>query len=399
MEHLSENLENFYRDLSPLEDFDSVTDVQKHTEVPVDWYVVVADVVGSTQEISQGRYKQVNMIGGACIAAVVNVDRTIEIPFVFGGDGATFAIPPSLRNKVSQALASTKKMARESFGMQLRVGIVPLVRIREGNQWFKLAKLKMSPYVFQAAFSGRGWAEAERLVKIENSEFRIEEGLSLENADFTGLECRWKGIPAVLDCKVALIIVCTDQNSERHSAFYRSILNSIRVVFGEDQDSHPIQESLLSLSPTWKVIGNEVRVRAAGNGVFQKAVYYFKTALLSLLGNFLMKYKLNAGGNQWGRYLKDFVDNSDYRKFDGMLRMVLDGSFSQRDRIQAILEEKYQKGELVYGLHSSPEAIVTCLVSSYNGYHTHFVDGSDGGYAMASVQLKEKIKQRFRNAA
>lgn len=396
---MSENTRNFYRDLSPLDDFDSVTDVQRHTDVPADWYVVVADVVGSTQEISLGRYKQVNMIGGACIAAVINVDRSIEIPFVFGGDGATFAIPPFLKDKVSQALASAIRMARESFAIQLRVGVVPIASMQSSYQWFRMAKLRMSPHVFQAAFSGRGWAEAERLIKADNSEFRIEEGLSLENADFTGLECRWKGIPAILDCKVALIIVCTDQNSERHSDFYRRILNSIREVFGNDQDSHPIQESLLSLSPTWKVIGNEVRVRAANVGIFFKAIYYFKTALLCLLGNFLIKRKLDTGGYHWGSYLKDFVNNSDYRKFDGMLRMVLDGSYSQRDRIQVLLEELYQKGELVYGMHSSPEAIVTCLVSSYNGYHTHFVDGSDGGYATASVQLKERIKQRFQNAA
>jgi Protein of unknown function (DUF3095) len=35
---------------------------------------------------------------------------------------------------------------------------------------------------------------------------------------------------------------------------------------------------------------------------------------------------------------------------------------------------------------------MTCIVQSYNGNHLHFVDGSDGGYALAAHQLKQQLK-------
>jgi hypothetical protein len=43
-------------------------------------------------------------------------------------------------------------------------------------------------------------------------------------------------------------------------------------------------------------------------------------------------------------------------------------------------------------MYKSRAALVTCLVQSYNGNHMHFVDGSDGGYALAARGLKEQLK-------
>lgn len=41
----------------------------------------------------------------------------------------------------------------------------------------------------------------------------------------------------------------------------------------------------------------------------------------------------------------------------------------------------------------SKESLVTCFVQSTDpGEHIHFVDGGDGGYAMAAKQLKTQIK-------
>ena len=88
---------NFYRDLPVLESFAQTIETARHAQVPGDWWIVVADVIGSTKAIEAGAYKKVNTVGVACIAAVVNVDRSVEMPFVFGGDGATFAVPDSLR--------------------------------------------------------------------------------------------------------------------------------------------------------------------------------------------------------------------------------------------------------------------------------------------------------------
>ena len=86
------------------------------------------------------------------------------------------------------------------------------------------------------------------------------------------------------------------------------------------------------------------------------------------------------------------MENADFRKFDGVLRMVMDGSDAQYQRLRAYLEGQHREGRLVYGMHRSREALLTCIVFSYNGNHVHFVDGSDGGYAMAARELKAQLK-------
>ncbi len=115
---------NFYRDLPVLESFAETIETARHAQVPADWWIVVADVVGSTKAIEAGAYKKVNTVGVACIAAVVNVDRSVEMPFVFGGDGATFAVPGSLLERVIPALREAQRLSRESFELSLRVGLV-----------------------------------------------------------------------------------------------------------------------------------------------------------------------------------------------------------------------------------------------------------------------------------
>jgi hypothetical protein len=45
----------------------------------------------------------------------------------------------------------------------------------------------------------------------------------------------------------------------------------------------------------------------------------------------------------------------------------------------------------VYGLHESKAAIMTCLIFTAGQDHAHFVDGSDGGYAMAAKALKKNL--------
>ncbi len=62
--------------------------------VPDDWVIVIGDIEGSTEQV-EGRYKSVNLVGAAVIAAVLNALPDLDIPFVFGGDGAALVVPPT----------------------------------------------------------------------------------------------------------------------------------------------------------------------------------------------------------------------------------------------------------------------------------------------------------------
>jgi len=134
---------NFYRDLPVLESFAEAIETARHTEVPGDWWIVIADVIGSTKAIEAGAYKKVNTVGVACIAAVVNVDRNVDLPFVFGGDGATFAVPDILRERVIPALREAQRLARESFDLLLRVGLVRVSELLDDGLEVRLAKVRL----------------------------------------------------------------------------------------------------------------------------------------------------------------------------------------------------------------------------------------------------------------
>lgn len=93
----------------------------------------------------------------------------------------------------------------------------------------------------------------------------------------------------------------------------------------------------------------------------------------------------------WALYKPDIILNSDYRKFDDMLRVVINGTKNQRHQLENFLSAEYQKSNLAYGIHISKTAMITCMVFQYHRNHIHFVDGCKGGYVAASKDLKKRL--------
>jgi Protein of unknown function (DUF3095) len=85
---------DFYESLPVFRDFTQVADETCFRPLPGDWIIGVADVQQSTRAIRENRYKAVNMAGAAVIASIANALKGRDFPFVFGGDGASFAVPP-----------------------------------------------------------------------------------------------------------------------------------------------------------------------------------------------------------------------------------------------------------------------------------------------------------------
>jgi len=77
---------------------------------------------------------------------------------------------------------------------------------------------------------------------------------------------------------------------------------------------------------------------------------------------------------------------------------VISGSAEQRKKLSIYLEQRLQNGECVYGIHASDSALVTCMINNRSGEHFHFVDGSNGGYAMAALQMKKQLKALIKNS-
>src|ERR1051325_804001 len=110
--------ERFFADLSALTEFEAVLDSRNYHPLPDDWTPYIADVCNSPDAIRRGLYRAVNMVGAACITAVLNGSKDVDLPFVCGGDGTTIASPAYLEQKISRQLQSVAAMASKQFGLE-----------------------------------------------------------------------------------------------------------------------------------------------------------------------------------------------------------------------------------------------------------------------------------------
>jgi hypothetical protein len=157
---------------------------------------------------------------------------------------------------------------------------------------------------------------------------------------------------------------------------------------------HPVKLPELKLQGWFGDYSIEARLRAQVAAGPAYGAAFKRARQQTCVGKLLTSVGLNAGRFEGKKYKSELVDNCDYRKFDDALRMVVDLNVAELYRLESRLSAEHRAGRLVYGLHRSPAAIVTCLVRSYKGDHLHFVDGSDGGYALAQKQLEEQLKER-----
>jgi hypothetical protein len=110
-----------------------------------------------------------------------------------------------------------------------------------------------------------------------------------------------------------------------------------------------------------------------------------------LIGWFLLRFGVRVGDTDWGTYKADLVANTDFRKFDGSLRLVLSGTAGQREELEGYLAQRRAAGRLAFGMHVARAAVMTCLIEERQGAHFHFVDGAGGGYAAAALQMKQSV--------
>ncbi len=388
--------ELFYTDLPVLKKFLDITESRNFKSVPSDWYILITDIVGSTKAIEAGRYKDVNILGACCIVAVLNVAGKLEIPFVFGGDGAAILIPPSLYSKAMQALVATRQLAKTEFGMDLRVGAVPVSDVTRANYDVKVAKIRLSEHYYQAAFTGNGLSYATELIKNPSSGniYNYKNTDSNAEADFSGLECRWQDIPSKRGEIVSLIVMATSQSSEINNKVYQEVIEKIQAIYGSEDCLNPVTEEYLKLDFSYKNLKSETIIRSSSSSISHKSLYFIKIMLENLLGWFLITFKIKFSDIEWGTFKETIITATDYKKFDDMLRMVIAGDEAQRKKLNSYLAKNYRKGKLVYGLHISDRALMTCLVFERNSRHVHFVDGADGGYAAAAKAMKQRINRK-----
>lgn len=382
----------FYTALPVRAAFADVTRPESYAPLPGDWTVVIGDVVDSTGALARGLYKEVNLVGSALLVATFNALGRHDFPFIFGGDGATLALPAAEALRARPAFAATRAMARAAFGLDLRVGAIPAADLYRDGHDIGIARIRLSDHFALAALNGSGIHEAERRIKHPGmgGPLLLTDEAEPPAGAFDGLECRWKRIPSPRGETLALLAVARAADRAGEVRVLGEVFATVSDIVG-DGAGHPVAEADLRLTRAWSDVAGEAGVHAPRGGV-RRALAQARAWIASLLGEFLMRRGWRIGGVDFGRYRPDVVRNTDYRKFDGVLRMVIAATPGQRAALVDALERQYVAGRLAYGVHVAREATMTCLVFERQGAHLHFIDGAGGGYARAAVDLKRRLR-------
>src|SRR3954466_14370847 len=306
----------FYSGIPVFRGFTSLMDPALYSPLPDDWSVGVADIVDSTKAIAAQRYKAVNMAGAAVIAAVTNALEGREFPFVFGGDGASFAGAPGDLEPAREALAATATWVREDLDLGMRVALVPVSAIRAQGLDVRVARFGPSANLSYAMFSGGGlnWADAA----MKRGEFAITEAPAGTQPDLSGLSCRFEVIPASRGLILSVLVM--PARGADPSAFRKVIEDVIHLVERSPDSGRPVPPQGPPLK--WPPQGLDYEARAARGGpLFKRRAGVLVYTLFAYL---LMRFDIKIGGFVPKVYKRQVVENSDFRKYDDGLRMILD---------------------------------------------------------------------------
>ncbi|MBY6057461.1 DUF3095 domain-containing protein [Leisingera daeponensis] len=373
--------DTFYASLPKVRDFSALSDPSVFAPLPGDWLLCCTDIVNSTGLVKAGRYKTVNMVGAAVIAAMRNALEGEAFPYVFGGDGASFAVPPGRRGTAQRVLGSLRSWTDAEYGVSLRAAVLPVSRIRAEGLDAQVARYAASEHADFAMFSGGGlaWAEAQ----MKAGAFEVAPAPQAPPPDLAGLSCRWSNTPA----RHGIILSVVAQPAPGSSLQdFAGLAAELLELAAELEDSgHPVPESGPRLRFPPEGLTLEAKASRGRLPLFLRQLYLLGHCAFAAL---LLLSKRPAGSFDPVHYLSMLRAHSDFRKFDDGLKMTLDCTPAIRDRIRHRLERAAAEGLVQFGLHEQDAAMVTCIVPSpVEDDHIHFVDGAAGGYTQAAANL------------
>ena len=369
-----------------------ISNSQHLQEAPLDWVVVVADLVGSTEAVFDGKYLEVNLIGSACIAAIRNHYSSREIIHTFGGDGATFLLPPDKLEHVLTLLEDVQFIASEQLGFDLRVGHITVEQVAQLGGTISYGILDWNDHESFTYIRGNGIGIADREIKRSYNvyEDRRDVVAKQRKATISGVSCRLLPFKTNKDEILSLIIepLCEGEDEDQ-------LLEEVFQCIGEEGDLSKVSPLTLKNHKrgiSLSVIKREAYLFKEGKG----RLSYIKASWSSLLGSiltyFMFVLKLdNTGLGETDKYTQALLRQSDWIKMDGALRLVIDVSSDEKRALLGTLEALEKAGRIRYGHNSSNSAVMVCHYrSGIDDRHVHFIDGDKGGLTRAALALKEK---------
>lgn len=383
---------SFVADLPTLGRFAEVADPARFVPAPDDWRVYCCDIVDSTGAIAAGRYKAVNMAGAACIVAAVNAAPGIELAFVFGGDGATILAPSALAPGIDRALVRTRRLIAEGFGLTMRVGAVPVAALRARGADLTVAMLELGPGNRLAMFSGGGAALADRLIKSDTrGDWQLTDGGD-GDPDLAGLSCRWEPLSARHGVMACVMAVALPGDAAVRARIYAELIAGIETILAPDGDeARPVRADTLRFRWPPRGLGLEATMTRAGRPRWRRLLAIAAQSFFQALAEWC---DLRIGAYHAPRYRAELRANADFRRFDDVLRLVLDLTPVQHRALEDLLAIGRRRGEIAYGLHVSEKALMTCLLFDLDtSRHLHLIDGWDGGFTLAARAMRAQLRE------
>jgi hypothetical protein len=375
---------NFYAAIPVFRRFGRLTEPSLYSPLPDDWMIGVADIVESTKAIAERRYKAVNMAGAAVIAAVTNALDGREFPFVFGGDGASFAVAPDDVGRAREALAATATWVSEDLALTMRVALVPIGAIRRQGFDVRVARYGPSANLSYAMFSGGGlgWAEAA----MKRGEFAVAPAAPGTLPDLSGLSCRFEEMPSARGLILSVLVLPA---AGADPAAFRGVIEEIiALVERSPEAGRPVPTDGPVLK--WPPRGLDYEVRTARGG--PRMMRWLNVLGRTLFVHAVFRFGIRIGGFVPAVYMRQLVENSDFRKYDDALRMIIDCTEELARELEQRLAAAASRGIVRYGLHRQDAAMMTCFTpSAIRPDHVHFIDGAHGGYASAATALKTAL--------
>lgn len=361
--------------------------------LPDDWHVVLADVRNSTGAVKGGGQQDVNLVAAGALIAALNVARNhgIDVPFFFGGDGGTLIVPEELLQETLSALIRHAHNTKRSFGLGMYVGSISLHAISDAGHFIKVAKTRMGNGFCKALLigDGLGWAERQIKSSFESKDDALEDDLP---PDMNGLQCRWDKIAPPKERQQIICYLIQAVDPGRQLEVYAAVLRQADFIFGAPEMRTPVSLDRLKLLLSVHKMRREMLARF---GRF-KWGYFLAEGFKTAVGRFFHGRKVNLNGYNSAVYLKEIISNADTLTLDGRINTIISGTAQQAADFLAYLDACEAGNMLCYGHHENRESIMTCYIQSFDKNHIHFVDGADGGYTAAAIELKQKLA--FRNS-
>jgi hypothetical protein len=360
---------------------DLLTEDHLFYKIPSSWHVVITDVKNSTGAVQAGLHETINLIATASIVAVLNITykANLSVPFFFGGDGATFIIPPTPLETVMQALQKHKENTKTNFNLDLRVGQIPVADIYEMGHDLRISKLRTSEFFSIPVLLGDGLMYAEK--KIKGPDYMsMALPVSEDVLDLSGMQCRWDRIKPPKNIYEVVSLLAIARDAAKQPRAFKKVMDNVDAIYGTAQSRTPITVEKLRLKSTLAKIGLEVRTRMGGFNLFNLLNTWVRTNM----GYFYFKTRKGKV------YLRNLVSMSDTLVIDGRINTVISGTTEQREMLVRELNLLEAEGEIFYGLYVSKESVMSCYVRNLNDRHIHFIDGAEGGYTKAAGMIKKK---------